>query len=92
MTWSDGTPLNANDFVYSWQRVLDPNTLSQYTDALTPIKNANAIIAGELPLTDLGVTATDDYTLVVDLEGPTTFFPLAGIHMDIFPGAEACDR
>jgi len=83
--WSDGTPLNANDFVYSWQRVLDPNTLSQYMDALGPIKNANAIINGEMDLTELGVSATDDYTLVVDLEGPTTFFPLLASTWTYFP-------
>jgi len=85
VTWSDGTPLNANDFVYSWQRVLDPNTLSQYMDALGPIKNANAIINGEMDLTELGVSATDDYTLVVDLEGPTTFFPLLASTWTYFP-------
>ena len=76
VTWSDGTPLNAHDFVYSWQRVLDPNTISQYMAALDPIKNATKIGAGEMELTDLGVVATDDNTLVVTLEGPTTFFPL----------------
>ncbi|HRA47248.1 MAG TPA: peptide ABC transporter substrate-binding protein, partial [Thermomicrobiales bacterium] len=85
MTWSDGTPLNANDFVYSWQRVLDPNTLSQYMDAMAPIKNAQAIMKGTMELSTLGVTATDDYTLTVDLEGPTTFFPLLASTWTYFP-------
>ncbi len=74
--WSDGTPLNANDFVYSWQRVLDPDTLSEYTAALYPILNAEAIDAGEMEITELGVTALDDYTLQVTLEGATPYFPL----------------
>lgn len=76
LTWSDGTPLNANDFVYSWQRVLDPDTISQYIPALYPVRNAQAIEAGELELTELGVEAVDDYTLRVTLEGPTPYFPL----------------
>src|SRR3954452_14213376 len=85
LTWSDGTPLNANDFVYAWQRVLDPNTLSQYTAAMTPIKNAQAILDGTMELTTLGVTATDDYTLTVDLEGSTTYFPLLASTWTFFP-------
>lgn len=74
--WSDGTPITANDFVTSWQRVLDPNTLSQYIPALYPILNAEAIANGEMEITDLGVQAVDDQTLVVQLGGPTPFFPL----------------
>ena len=74
--WSDGTPLNANDFVYSWKRVLDPDTLSEYTAALYPILNAEAIDNGEMELDQLGVTALDDYTLQVTLTGPTPYFPL----------------
>lgn len=76
VTWSDGTPINANDFVESWRRVLDPNTLSEYIPALYPIKNAEAIANGEMELTDLGVEAVDDYTLKVTLEGSTPYFPL----------------
>src|SRR6476469_7479432 len=76
VTWSDGTPLNANDFVYAWSRVLDPNTLSQYIPAMYPIKNAEKIANGEADISEFGAKATDDYTLVVDLEAPTTFFPL----------------
>jgi oligopeptide transport system substrate-binding protein len=85
VTWSDGTPLNANDFVYSWNRVLDPNTASQYIPALYPIKNAESIANGTPTPDPLGVTATDDYTLVVDLEGPTTFFPLLATTWTFFP-------
>jgi oligopeptide transport system substrate-binding protein len=76
LTWSDGTPLNANDFVYSWQRVLDPNTISQYVSAMFPIKNGEAISNGEMEFTELGVTAVDDLTLQVDMEGQTPYFLL----------------
>lgn len=76
VTWSDGTPLNANDFEYSWKRVLDPNTVSQYTGAMYPIKNAQAIENGEVDLEELGVKAVDEQTLQVTLEGSTPYFPL----------------
>jgi oligopeptide transport system substrate-binding protein len=76
VTWSDGTPLNANDFEYSWKRVLDPNTISQYTSAMGYLKNGSEIEAGKADLDTLGVKATDDNTLVVDCAGPSPFFPL----------------
>lgn len=85
MTWSDGTPLNANDFVYSWSRVLDPELASQYVPALFSIKNAEAIYNGEVDIAELGVKATDDNTLVVTLEGPTIFFPLLATTWTYFP-------
>ncbi len=85
VTWSDGTPLNANDFVYSWKRVLDPATLSQYTPAMAPIKNAQKILDGELTLDDLGVQAVDDNTLKVTLEGPTAYFPLLAATWSFYP-------
>ena len=85
VTWSDGTPLNANDFEWSWKRVLDPETKSEYTTALYPIKNAVAIDAGEMDLDELGVKATDEKTLVVTLEGPTPYFPLLAATWTYYP-------
>jgi oligopeptide transport system substrate-binding protein len=85
VTWSDGTPLNAHDFVYSWKRVLDPDTLSQYMPALAPIKNGEKIAAGELTPDDLGVEAVDDHTLKVTLEGPTAYFPLLASTWTYYP-------
>jgi ABC-type oligopeptide transport system substrate-binding subunit len=85
LTWSDGTPLNANDFVYSWQRVLDPNTASQYIPALYPIKNAEKIANGELAIEEFGVQAVDENTLKVTLEGPTTYFPLLAATWTFYP-------
>ena len=85
VTWSDGTPITANDFVYSWQRVLDPNTLSEYTSALYPLLNGEEIANGEKDLTELGVKAIDDTTLEVTLTGPMTFFPLLAATWTFYP-------
>jgi oligopeptide transport system substrate-binding protein len=85
VTWSDGTPLTANDFEWSWKRVLVPETKSEYTTALYPLKNAAQIDAGELPVDDLGVTATDEKTIVVTLEGPTPYFPLLAATWTYYP-------
>ncbi|WNC93678.1 peptide ABC transporter substrate-binding protein [Paraburkholderia sp. FT54] len=73
--WSNGQPVTAADFVYSWQRVLDPKTGSKYTVLVEFVKNAKAILAGKAPLTSLGVRAVDPYTLEVTTEVPATFFP-----------------
>lgn len=89
VTWSDGKPLNANDFVYSWRRVLDPDTLSKYTPAMYPVKNAEAIDGGEMDLDQLGVQAPDDLTLVVDLEGATPYFPLLATTWTFAPVSQA---
>ena len=71
--WSDGVPVTANDFVYSWQRVVDPITASEYGYQLAPLKNATAITAGEMELDTLGVRAIDDKTLEVTLVAPTAY-------------------
>lgn len=84
--WSDGTPINAHDFVYSISRILDPEVASQYTPAVTAyIKNGEAIENGEMDISELGVKATDDYTLVITLVGPTVFFPLVAATWTYFP-------
>jgi len=85
LTWSDGTPLKAQDFEWSWKRVLDPATKSEYTTALYPIKNAAAIDKGTAKLDDLGVKAVDDRTLQVTLEGPTPYFPLLAATWTFYP-------
>lgn len=72
--WSDGKNVTAEDFVYSWRRVVDPKTASDYGYQFAPVKNAEKIIAGELPKEELGVKAIDDYTLEVVLERPTVYF------------------
>jgi len=72
--WSDGEPVTAQDFVYTWQRVVDPITASEYSYQLAPVKNATAITAGEMTVDTLGVRAIDEKTLEITLEAPTAYF------------------
>jgi oligopeptide transport system substrate-binding protein len=72
--WSDGKPVTARDFVFSWRRVVDPATASQYAFIFYVIKNGEAINNGKLPPSTLGVRAIDDRTLEVDFENPVAYF------------------
>ena len=75
--WSNGEAVTAADFVFGWQRAVDPATASEYSYMLSDIGqvvNAAEIIAGEKPVTDLGVTAVDDKTLEVQLNVPVSYF------------------
>ncbi|QXE02717.1 peptide ABC transporter substrate-binding protein [Terribacillus sp. DMT04] len=74
--WENGDPVTANDFVFAWQRAINPDTGSEYGPYMMGgvIKNANAINSGEMEVDQLGVKAVDDYTLEVQLENPTPYF------------------
>lgn len=72
--WSDGQAVTAKDFVYSWQRALDPNTKAEYAYQLFYIKNGEEFNSGTAKAEDLGVKALDDYTLEVALNAPTPYF------------------
>ncbi|MCD8011333.1 MAG: peptide ABC transporter substrate-binding protein [Lachnospiraceae bacterium] len=72
--WSDGEQITAQDFVYSLQRLMDPDTASPYAFIGEYIKNGLAVETGEMDPSELGVTAEDDFTLVVELENPTSYF------------------
>lgn len=74
--WSDGTPVTAQDFVYSWQRLVDPQTTSPFAwfAALAGISNAQNIIDGKATPDKLGVTAVDARTLRVQLDQPLPWF------------------
>ena len=75
-TWSNGDPVTAHDFVFSWRRAVDPATASEYAVIVIDagIVNAAKINAGELPKEELGVKALDDYTLEVTLNGSVPYF------------------
>ncbi|MDB6006405.1 MAG: oligopeptide transport system substrate-binding protein [Prosthecobacter sp.] len=74
-TWSDGTALTTQDFLYSWQRILTPELGADYATQLYVIKNARGFHEGTLKdFTQVGVTALDDRTLRVELENPTPYF------------------
>ena len=75
--WSNGDAVTAADFVFGWQRAVDPANASEYSYMLSDIGqvvNAAEIIAGEKPVTDLGVTAVDEKTLEVQLNVPVSYF------------------
>jgi len=72
--WSDGNPITAYDFEYSWKRALDPKTASQYAYIMYPIKNAEAYNSGKASADSVGVKALDDKTLKVELHEPTPYF------------------
>ncbi|MRR75132.1 peptide ABC transporter substrate-binding protein [Bacillus anthracis] len=72
--WSNGDSVTAKDFVFAWQRLLDPKTAAEYAFIAFPIKNAEAVNKGEKPVTELGVKAVDDLTLEVELEQAVPYF------------------
>ncbi|MBY6247471.1 oligopeptide ABC transporter substrate-binding protein OppA [Citrobacter werkmanii] len=89
--WSDGTPVTAQDFVYSWQRLANPNTASPYASYLQygHIVNIDDIIAGKKPVTDLGVKAIDDHTFEVTLSEPVPYFYKLLVHSSVSPVPKA---
>ncbi|WEM43281.1 ABC transporter substrate-binding protein [Photobacterium sp. DA100] len=85
--WSNGDPVTAHDFVYSFKRAVDPATASPYSWYLemTTMKNADEIIAGKADKETLGVSAKDDYTLVVELEQAVPYFVKMMGHTTVKP-------
>lgn len=83
--WSDGKPVVAGDFVYSWQYAVDPMTAAEYSYQFEPVKNAIAITAGKMPKEKLGVEAVNDRTLKVTLEAPTAYFLELAAFPTFFP-------
>jgi len=78
--WTNGTdtrPVTAHDFVYSWERQLNPANAAAYAGFLFDVKNAEKYNLGEEGVApeDLGMKALDDWTLEVTMEGPRAYFP-----------------
>ncbi len=88
--WSNGDPVTANDFVFAWKKLGNPEVPQEYAYMLevAGIKNASQVITGELPLDDLGVKATDEKTLVVELEKKVPFFLSLTAFTPFFPANE----
>ena len=73
--WSNGDAITAHDFVWSWQRALNPAMGNQYAYMLYPVKNAEAFASGEVEdFGEVGVKAVNDLTLEVTLNAPTPYF------------------
>ena len=69
--WSDGSPVTADDFVFSWRRLVDPATAAEYAYMLAPVVNAEDVTAGKKKPDELGVKAVDPETFEVTLHAPT---------------------
>ncbi|MDJ0024684.1 peptide ABC transporter substrate-binding protein [Pantoea eucrina] len=85
--WSDGSPVTAQDFVYSWQRLVNPKNSSPFAwfAALSGIENAEAITKGSMSPEKLGVTATDATHLKVTLSRPVPWLPAMMANAALFP-------
>ena len=73
--WSDGEPVVADNFKYSWLRALDKATAAEYSYQLYYIKNAEKFYNGEVSADEVGINVIDEHTLEVTLESPTSYFP-----------------
>ncbi|MRT42366.1 oligopeptide ABC transporter substrate-binding protein OppA [Enterobacteriaceae bacterium RIT702] len=85
--WSNGEPVTAQDFVYSWQRLVEPKNSSPFAwfAALSGIANAEAITKGQMSADKLGVTATDATHLKVTLSRPVPWFPSMVANAAMYP-------
>ncbi|MCE2573505.1 ABC transporter substrate-binding protein [Motilimonas eburnea] len=85
--WSNGDPVTAHDFEYSFKRGVDPVTASPYSWYFekATIKNAKAIIAGTTAASELAVNAKDDHTLIIELEKPLPYFVSMLYHTSTLP-------
>jgi len=74
LRWSDGTSLTSEDFVWSYRRLFDAQTASPGSATLFVIRNARAAFQGQVPLDQIGVSAPDPQTVVIELEHPVPYF------------------
>ncbi|MBD2820258.1 oligopeptide ABC transporter substrate-binding protein OppA [Xenorhabdus sp. 42] len=90
LKWSDDSPITAHDVVFSWRRLVDPDTISPYGSYLESIHvvNANDVLSGKKKVEELGVKALDDLTLEVQLEKPIAYFLQALTHPTMVPISE----
>ncbi len=91
LVWSDGTPVTADDFVATFRYAADPThawDFAWYYSAPGAIKNWDKCVAGELPLDQLGVTARDAHTLVIETETPAPFFPAKLVYSEVLSAAK----
>ncbi len=89
--WSDGSPVTAEDFVYSWQRLVDPKMTSPFASfaALAGLANAQEITEGKATPDKLGVSAVDAHTLRVQLSRPVPWFPSLAASFALYPVQKA---
>lgn len=84
--WSDGTPLTAGDFVFAYQRMLQPELAAPYAEMLYCIKNAEGFHKGKVAdFKEVGVAAQDDHRLKITLREPVPYLPLLTRHLAWLP-------
>jgi oligopeptide transport system substrate-binding protein len=84
--WSDGKPVTAKDYVYSMQRLVDPKVKTTYMkDYGQFLKNGLDIANGKMDVSQLGVTAKDDYTLVIQLQNVCAYFDAILCYTTYYP-------
>lgn len=84
--WSNGDPVTAHDFIYSWKRVLSPELGAEYAALLYYLKNGREYHSGEITdFSQVGCHAVDDHTISVELIGPIHYFHLVLVHYAWFP-------
>jgi len=87
--WSNGDPVTAEDFVYGLRRSANPATASNNAQVLLPIASAAEVLSGQMPLSQLGVSALDEYTLQIQMSGPTPYFLGLLNHPSTYPVHQA---
>lgn len=87
--WSNGDKVTAKDFVYGWQRTVNPKTASQYAYLYSGIQNADQIVNGKKPVSSLGIKADGDYKVVVTLDKPIAYFKKLMGFINFYPQSES---
>ena len=89
--WTNGDPVTAHDFEWSFKRQLDPKTNAPYAGFLYDLKNAEAFNKGDTTITrdSVGIKAQDDFTLVATMEGPRGYFPVLAAYTAALPAHRA---
>ncbi|MGR3973939.1 MAG: peptide ABC transporter substrate-binding protein [Candidatus Rhabdochlamydia sp.] len=90
--WSDGSPVTAHDFAYSWKTLLSPGFPTPSAHLFYPIKNAKQAKQGKVSLDEVGIDAKDDQTLVITLEKPTPYFLKLVAYCAFFPVKHSVDE
>lgn len=85
LLWSDGHPVTAMDYEAAYKRLYNPKTASRPATFVYMVKNGEAVNLGKLPLEELGVRATNDKTLVVELEYPSPMFARVSTAVWFYP-------
>lgn len=87
LKWSDGRDLTSEDFIYSFRRSADPNAATRSGRVLGAVRNFRRIVRGEVGVDELGVSAPDAQTVVIDLEYPASYLPdvLASFSSSVVP-------